>query len=133
MAVAVELEGMPERFVLERTEIDNDTVVSFGPRVLCCYRSSDTGLRKLAVVTLCDAAVPGIKVAEVFGFSPEHVSRLRGRAKDAGSAGLVRQREAHRKLSGRATLPAFECSGSHSGRQQHVLAARKPRSPPGFT
>lgn len=55
MAVAVELEGMPERFVLEGTETDNGTVVSFGPRVLCCSRSSDSGLRKLAVVTLCGA------------------------------------------------------------------------------
>ncbi|MHB1783915.1 MAG: putative transposase [Acidimicrobiales bacterium] len=125
IAVTVELEGMPERFVLERSEIDNDTVVSFGPHVLFCYPSSDTGLRNLAVVSLCGAGVPGIKVADVFGLSPEHVSRLRGRAKDAGSAGLVRQRGPHRKLSGRElarvrTLARSGCTQAEIATRLHV-------------
>ncbi|MHB1711742.1 MAG: putative transposase [Acidimicrobiales bacterium] len=127
-AVATELPGMPEPFSLCRRVIDGDTVVSFGPRVVFAFPSSDLGLRNLAVVALCNAGVKGIEVAEVFGLSPEYVSRLRARAKDAGSTGLARPRGAHRKLS-RAEL-ARVAKLARDGLTQAEIATRMSVSQP---
>jgi hypothetical protein len=122
VAVAVELEGMPEPFTLDRREIDGDCILSFGPRVLFCFASSHTCLRNLAVVALSGAGVSGIEVARVFGLSPEYVSRLRARARDGGSAALVRPRGAHRKLSGRELARARKLA--LSGCTQAEIATR---------
>ncbi|MGH8918690.1 MAG: putative transposase, partial [Actinomycetes bacterium] len=46
-------------------------------------------MRNLAVVALSRAGIAGVKVAELFGVRPEHVSRLRRQAEEGGSAGLV--------------------------------------------
>jgi len=56
-------------------------------------------MRNLAVVALTQAGAKGLEVAELFGLSGEHVSRLRGRAASGGSRALVPARGAPRKLS----------------------------------
>lgn len=76
---------------------DNDTggtpgdevVVCYGSRVLACYERGDRGMRNLAIVALTRAGISGVEVAALFGVRPEHVSRLRRLAGEAGSAGLV--------------------------------------------
>ncbi|MDA8044085.1 MAG: helix-turn-helix domain-containing protein [Actinomycetota bacterium] len=100
-AVAVELAGMPEAVVLRRSSVNGHSVVSFGTRLVFCYDDDDIGMRNLAVVALTDAGVPGLEVAKVFDLSAPYVSRLRGRARASGAAGLVRRNGRPSKLSDR--------------------------------
>ena len=74
-------------------------LVGFGRRVLFCFDERDLGMRNLAVVALTQAGAKGLEVAELFGLSGEHVSRLRGRAASGGARALVPPRGAPRKLS----------------------------------
>ena len=94
-----QLEGMPEPDGYWRFTRDGEVLVGYGRRVLFCFDEGDLGMRNLAVVALTQAGAKGLEVAELFGLSGEHVSRLRGRAASGGSRALVPARGAPRKLS----------------------------------
>jgi Transposase DDE domain len=100
MAQMLTLEGMPEPADLRRTEVGGQTVITVGARVIACYDSGDLGMRNFTVLTLTGALrFTGRRVGEVMGLTPEYVSMLRGRARRAGSAGLVSVRGRPRVLS----------------------------------
>ena len=113
---------MPAPAVLRRRSAGGVTVVSHGPRVVFCYADDDTAMRNLAVVALTDAGSSGIEVAAVFGLSPEYVSRLRGRARRDGAAGLVARRGRPPRLSEREVSKARRWAAE--GVTQTEIAAR---------
>ncbi|MGH2714753.1 MAG: helix-turn-helix domain-containing protein [Thermoleophilaceae bacterium] len=92
VAAAEQLPGMPEPWALRRTEAGGQVFVHRGPHLFAQYDKDDLGLRNLAVVSLRNAGFSGKEVADCFSLSAVYVSMLRGRARDAGSAGLVRDR-----------------------------------------
>jgi DNA-binding CsgD family transcriptional regulator len=109
---ALPLPGMPVPEELHRVESQGRVAVRRGGRVLFVHDSDDVGMRNLAVVAVTDAGVPVKEAARCFGITPTYVSMLRGRARDEGSAGLVkpmgrppklnaRQREQARRWAGR--------------------------------
>lgn len=84
------LEGMPQPADLRRTEVDGQTVITVGARVITCFDTADLGMRNIAVQTLTETLrFTGRRVGEVMDLTPEYVSMLRGRARRHGSAGLV--------------------------------------------
>ena len=93
------LAGMPEPADLRRAEVDGRMVVTVGSTVLFDYAGADAGMRNLAVVVLTGLRFTGQRVAEVLGLSEEYVARLRTRAREQGSAGLVRRRGRPTKLT----------------------------------
>lgn len=66
--------------------------VRCGRVVLARFEDGDLGLRNLAVVSLTHTSFESQDVAAAFGLSATYVSTLRGRVRDEGSAGLVRER-----------------------------------------
>lgn len=99
-SVAVsELPGMPEPYSLRRFTAGGETIIMRGRYVVSRFDTADLGMRNLAVVALTDAGHAGIDVAACFGITAVYVSMLRGRARDEGSAGLVRPRGRRPKLS----------------------------------
>lgn len=94
-----ELAGMPGSWQLERAQVGAETVVSFGPRVLFRIGAGDRGMRNLAMVALTQAGSASTVVADLFGVSREHLSRLRGRVVEDGSAALLPRRGRPPKLS----------------------------------
>ena len=99
VAVAQVLEGMPEPAHLHKIDIGDQVVLMVGARVLFCFAAADLGMRNLAIVTLTELKFSGVQVAAVLGLSPVYVSRVRGWARDYGSAGLVRDRGRPAKLT----------------------------------
>jgi hypothetical protein len=101
VSVAVEmiLEGMPNPGHLRKIDVDDQTVIMVGQRTLFAFPAADLGMRNLAIVTLTGLKFTGVQVSEVLGLSPVYVSRVRGWARDHGSAGLVRDRGRPEKLS----------------------------------
>jgi len=97
--VAAPLPGMPEPWALQRFLRDGEVVVFRGPHVFACYDEGDLGMRNLAVVALSDAGFSVNEVAACFSLTRQYVSMLRGRARDAGSAGIVRPRGRRSSLS----------------------------------
>ena len=97
---------MPEPGGLRLRVVDGETLVTFERTVLYRYDSEDTGMRNLAIVALTDAGRRVSEVAAVFGLTPTYVSMLRGRARSAGSAGLVRRRGRPPRLSERQVRQA---------------------------
>jgi DNA-binding CsgD family transcriptional regulator len=116
------LDGMPDPWTLRLTDSGGASAVAFGPRVLFCYDSGDTGMRNLAVVALTDAGVPGKDAAALFGLSPVYVSMLRGRARAEGAAGLARRRGRPPKLTPRQARQARVWAGQ--GMSQTETARR---------
>jgi len=100
IAVGQVLEGMPDPAHLHRIDIDDQVVIMVGNRVVFCFAATDTGMRNLAVVTLTGMRFPGHRVAALMGLTPGYVSTLKGRARDHGSAGLVREMGRPNKLTG---------------------------------
>ncbi|MGH9268636.1 MAG: hypothetical protein ACRD0D_10730, partial [Acidimicrobiales bacterium] len=100
MSTAQELSGMPGPWRLERVQVGTEDVVRFGSRVLFRFATGDRGMRNLAMVALTQAGTASTVVAEVFGVSREHLSRLRGRVGENGSAALLPRRGRPPKLSG---------------------------------
>src|SRR5664280_519683 len=100
IAVVQVLEGMPDPAHLHRVDVDGQVVIMVGSRVLFRFAASDTGMRNLAVVTLAGMRFPGVAVAALMGLTPGYVSTLKGRARDHGSAGLVREMGRPNKLTG---------------------------------
>ena len=111
-------------------------VVYRGPHVFCAYDEDDLGLRNLAIIGLRNAGFSSTEVAACFSMTPQYISMLRGRARDRGSAGIVRPRGRHRSLSDasvsraaawrRAGLSDVEIAkrlGVHSGTVGRRLAA----------
>ena len=100
-SVAVELAGMPEAVTLRRVAVGGESTVWFGRSLVFRYADEDLGMRNLAICALRDAGVSGLEIAEVFGLSPEQVSRVRSRVRQNGSAGLAPLRGRPPKLSER--------------------------------
>lgn len=101
-----ELEGMPAPEELRLNISDGQCLVSCGRRLLYRYDADDVGMRNLAIVALTDAGRRVDEVAAVFGFTATYVSMLRGRARQHGSAGLVRRRGRPPKLTDRQVSQA---------------------------
>jgi hypothetical protein len=99
IAVMQVLEGMPRPEHLHKIDIDGEVVIMVGARVLFCFPATDLGMRNLAIVTLTELGFSGVAVGAVLGLSPVYVSRVRGWARDSGSAGLVRDRGRPAKLT----------------------------------
>jgi Transposase protein len=104
-AAAAILEGMPDPADLHMHEDGGQVAVMAGNRVLSCYPAADAGMRNMTVVMLTQLGFAGKDVAAVMGLTPVYVSMLRSRAREQGSAGLVRDRGRPAKL-GRAQLAA---------------------------
>jgi hypothetical protein len=99
-AVAAVLDGMPEPRDLHRVTADGTTWILAGPAALFSYPQADAGMRNVAVVTLRQLGYPGQAVAGLMGLSECCVATLRSRAAREGTAGVVRQPGARRKLTG---------------------------------
>lgn len=100
MAIAeCELPGMPEAVSLRLLTHDGEVFVFRGSHLFSRYDNDDLGMRNVVVVALCDAGISVNEVATCFSLSRQYVSMLRGRAKDAGSAGLVRPRGRKKSLT----------------------------------
>jgi hypothetical protein len=106
VAVAQVLDGMPDPSHLHKIDIDGQTVIMLGERVLFSFAVSDIGMRNIAVVTLTQLKFPSTDVAALTGLTAQYVSMLRGRARDHGSAGLVRDRGRPTKLTARQITQA---------------------------
>src|SRR5674476_1613045 len=90
---------MPEPAVLRLHASDGQVLVTWGRTLVYRYEAEDLGMRNLAIVALTDAGRRVDEVAAVFGLTARYVSILRGRARAAGSAGLLRRRGRPPKLS----------------------------------
>src|SRR6266568_2388006 len=99
-AAAAILDGMPEPRDLRRVTADGTTWILAGPAALFSYPQDDAGMRNVAVVTLRQLGYPGQAVADLMGLSECYVATLRNRARREGTAGVVRQPGARRKLTG---------------------------------
>ncbi len=86
------LGGMPAPSDLHASEINGQVYVAVGSTVVYSYAAGDSGLRNLAAVTLPEMGFTGRRVAAVLGITEEYVSMLRARARQEGSAGLMRRR-----------------------------------------
>ena len=90
LAATVAFEGMPERDVVRLWRHDGVVVISYGHRVLHRYDEDDTGMRNIALVSLCEAGLTtGLEAAELFGLSAGYTSALRVRVRRQGSVALV--------------------------------------------
>ena len=69
--------------------LDGARVVQVGRTVVACYPESDPGMGRITAVNLAEAGLKAGHVAAAFGITPQHLSRLRGRARRQGSAGLA--------------------------------------------
>jgi hypothetical protein len=112
-----ELEGMPEPVALRLATYDGQVLVTWGRSLVYRYDADDTGMRNMAIVALTDAGRRVDEVAGVFGLTATYVSILRGRARQEGSAGLVRRRGRPRKLSQRQVGQARVWAGAGQTRQ----------------
>jgi hypothetical protein len=111
IAVGQILEGMPDPIHLHRIAVDDQVVIMIGSRALFCFPAADTGMRNLAVVTLTGMRFGGQQVAALMGLTPGYISTLKGRARDHGSAGLVREMGRPTKLTGRQIAQAWRWRG----------------------
>ncbi len=106
------LEGMPDPEPLRLHTHQGESFVLSGKWVLFRFDTADTGMRKLAMVSLTQARHPVKTVAAVFGVTPTYVSMLRTTARERGSAGLV-------KTMGRpVTLSAAQLTQARSWAQE---------------
>src|SRR5665648_1161564 len=117
-----ELEGMPVAATLRLVASDGQVFVACGHTLVCRYDADDNGMRNLVIVALTDAGRRVDEVARVFGLTATYVSIMRGRAKQDGSAGLVKRRGRPRKLSDRQVARAQEWAGA--GWTQRAIADR---------
>ena len=69
--------------------LDGARVVQVGRTVVACYPQADPGMERITAVNLAEAGLKAGHVAAAFGITPQHLSRLRGRARHQGSAGLA--------------------------------------------
>src|SRR5664280_2448570 len=116
-----ELAGMPEPAALRLLVADGQVLVTHGRTLVYRYETDDTGMRNLAIVALTDAGRRIDEVALLFGLTATYVSMLRGRARQGGSAALVRHRRGRPpKLTGRQVAQAQVWAGS--GWTQQAIA-----------
>jgi hypothetical protein len=78
--------------LVEVQTLDGMRVVRAGAAVVACYPATDAGMERITAVNLAAAGVKAQHVAQAFGITPQHLSRLRGRARAQGAAGLVARR-----------------------------------------
>lgn len=83
------LGGMPVPLDLQRIDVDGQVLIAVGSKVLFSYAALDGGMRNIAAATLPELGFTGRRVAQVLGITEVYVSRLRGRARREGSAGLL--------------------------------------------
>jgi hypothetical protein len=75
--------------LVEVQALDGARVVQVGRTVVACYPQDDPGMERITAVNLAEAGLKAGYVAAAFGITPQHLSRLRGRARRQGSAGLA--------------------------------------------
>ncbi len=69
--------------------LDGARVVRVAATVVACYPAADPGMERITAVNLAEAGLKAAHVAQAFAITPQHLSRLRGRARQQGSAGLA--------------------------------------------
>lgn len=108
MSIAVDqvLDGMPDPSHLHRVEDHDQVMILLGSRVLFEFATSDTGMRNMTAVTLTELRFGVGQVAALMGLTPGYLSTLRGRARDHGSAGLVKDMGRPTKLTSRQLAQA---------------------------
>jgi Transposase protein len=99
---------MPPPWELRVDTVGENAVVSYGARPLVCYETGDRGMRHLAIVSLTRAGFTCNEVGRVFGMRPEHVSRLRRKANEGGSAALATARGRRRMLDAHGIARVYE-------------------------
>jgi Transposase DDE domain len=95
---------MAEPVRLRREVIEGTVIVSYGPAAVFCYDVRDLGMRNLALVAITNAGMAVKDVAKVFDLTDIYVSEIRGRARDGGSAGLVKTMGRPAKLTARQSV-----------------------------
>lgn len=78
--------------LVEVQTLDGARVVRVGAKAVACYPEADPGMERITVVNLAEAGIKAGHVAEAFGITPQHLSRLRGRAQREGSVALATRR-----------------------------------------
>ena len=133
---------MPAPLALNRVDLGDEVVISWGGKALFVYGRSDRALRNLALVTLGNAGVRGVELAELFGVRPEWVSRLRREAREHGSAGLVAPMGRPRRLDAAGVAKVYRLADEGvpgvriaeamgvSGATISRLLSRRPHSKP---
>ena len=87
--------------------LDGARVVQVGRTVVACYPQADPGMERITAVNLAEAGLKATHVAAAFGITPQHLSRLRGRARRQGSAGLATRKRGPQGPS--RLTPATQC------------------------
>ena len=87
-----EFDGMPVRDRLVVVRSEGWVTVLCGRVMLARFEDGDLGLRNVVLVSLTHTTFECRDVAAAFGLSATYVSTLRGRVRDEGSAGLLRDR-----------------------------------------
>ncbi len=80
---------MPDPYELWRSESEGWVSIGKGPRLLARFQVDDKAMRNLNLVALTDAGIPGKDLAALLSITPKHLSRLRTRVTEQGSAGLL--------------------------------------------
>jgi transposase len=75
--------------LVEVQTLDGTRVVRVGAKAVACYPAADPGMERITAVNLAVAGIKARHVAAAFDITPQHLSRLRGRARRQGSAGLA--------------------------------------------
>lgn len=75
--------------LVEVQTLDGARVVRVGAKAVACYPAADPGMERITAVNLAEAGIKAGHVADAFGITPQHLSRLRGRARRAGSGALA--------------------------------------------
>lgn len=81
-----EWKGAP---LVEVQTVEGTRLVRVGRAAVACYPQADSGMERITAVNLAEAGLKAGHVAAAFGITPQHLSRLRGRARRQGSTGLA--------------------------------------------
>jgi len=117
-----EFDAMPPAGDLRLITCEGQVLITCANVLVYRFVAADTGMRNLAIVALTDAGRRIDEVARVFGLTATYVSILRGRAREDGSAGLVRRRGRPPKLTARQVTQARTWAGA--GWTQQAIADR---------
>ena len=101
---------------------DGWVTVVWGRVMMARFADGDLGMRNLAVVSLTNTRLESKAVAAAFGLSETYVSILRGRVRDEGSSGLVRDRGRPVAIDAKGETVAVSMAAK--GKTQAQIAAR---------
>jgi hypothetical protein len=82
--------------LVEVQTVEGTRLVRVGRAAVACYPQADSGMERITAVNLAEAGLKAGHVAAAFGITPQHLSRLRGRARRQGSTGLATRKRGPR-------------------------------------